>query len=172
MNLKLSIKRLKQEPGVPFLLEGELTLPAIEHGGTVMALGTRLSFRGEAVYYGGKIHLALGIKAEVERECSRCLRHFTVTVEKDERITLREEREVGLEDDDFTYPDEVEEVSLLPYLQSLVLSSLEPKPLCRSDCRGLCPSCGVDLNEEEHRPDCPALRREIDPRLAQLLDLL
>jgi uncharacterized protein len=41
-------------------------------------------------------------------------------------------------------------------LESRVLSSivfsLDPHPLCRPDCRGLCPVCGVNLNEHpEHR---------------------
>ena len=90
---------------------------------------------------------------------------------------LREEREVGLADDDFTYPDEAEEVSLLPYLQSLVFGSLTPKPLCRTDCRGLCASCGANLNREGHRPLCPELlgeevEGEIDPDLARLSELL
>lgn len=170
--MNLPIKRLKKEPGLAFPFSGEVELPPIAHGGTVMAQGSRVAFRGQAVYQGGKIHLALAIEAEVERECSRCLARFTQKIEKEEEITLREEHEVRLEDDDFTYPDEAEEVALEPYLQSLILSELGPKPLCRPDCRGLCPSCGVNLNEEEHHPDCPALHPEVDPRLAQLLDLL
>ena len=38
------------------------------------------------------------------------------------------------------------------------------KVICRSDCRGLCPHCGANLNNEECRCDTPS----IDPRLAQL----
>jgi uncharacterized protein len=170
--MNLPIKQLKKEPGMAFPFSGQIELPPIAHGGTVMAQGSRVAFHGRAVYQGGKVHLTLALKAEVERECSRCLAHFTQTVEKEEEITLREEHEVRLEDDDFTYPDEAEEVAIEPYLQSLILSALGPKPLCAPDCRGLCPSCGVNLNEEEHHPDCPALRPEVDPRLAQLLDLL
>ncbi len=170
--MNLPIKQLKKEPGMVFPFSGKVELPPIGHGGIVIAQKSRVAFQGQAVYQGGKIHLALALKAEVERECSRCLARFTQTIEKEERITLREESEVRLEDEDFTYPDEAEEVALEPYLQSLILSALDPKPLCAPDCRGLCPSCGVNLNEEEHHPNCPALRPEVDPRLAQLLDLL
>ena len=42
------------------------------------------------------------------------------------------------------------------------------KPLCRPDCRGLCPHCGCDLNIEQ----CDCKDEQLDPRLAVLGDLL
>jgi hypothetical protein len=39
------------------------------------------------------------------------------------------------------------------------------KPVCKNDCRGLCPVCGVNRNLEE----CACVGEEIDPRLAPLL---
>jgi len=170
--MTLNVKQLKLAPGRAFPIMGEVELPAIEHEGMIMAFTTRLHFQGEAVYLPETIYLTLQIKAQVERECSRCLKHYTVSIEREEEIALREERDVGLEDDDFAYPDGAEEVDLAPYLESLVLGALDPKPLCRPDCRGICPYCGADLNEEGHRPGCPALQREADPRLAQLAELL
>jgi uncharacterized protein len=170
--MTLKVKQLKLAPGRAFPLRGEVELPAVEHEGMPIASGMRISFQGEAVYQPETIYLSLQIRAEVERECSRCLKHYAVSIEREEEIALREERDVGLEDDEFAYPDGAEEVDLTPYLRSLVLSMLDPKPLCRPDCRGICPYCGVDLNEEGHHPGCLALRREVDPRLAQLLELL
>lgn len=170
--MTLNVKQLKLAPGRAFPLTGEVELPLIEHEGTVMAFRTQIFFQGEAVYQPEAIYLTLNIKAEVERECSRCLKHYTVPIEREEQIALREERDVSLEDDKFAYPDGAEEVDLAPYLESLILSTLGPKPLCRPDCRGICPYCGVDLNEEGHRPGCKALQREVDPRLAQLAELL
>jgi uncharacterized protein len=41
------------------------------------------------------------------------------------------------------------------------------KPLCRPDCRGLCPVCGVDMNVAT----CECERDEGDPRLAVLRGL-
>ncbi|MEE0776702.1 MAG: DUF177 domain-containing protein, partial [Bacillota bacterium] len=39
---------------------------------------------------------------------------------------------------------------------------------CREDCKGLCPSCGQNLNNKE----CSCDKSPIDPRLAVLADLL
>ena len=48
-----------------------------------------------------------------------------------------------------------------------VFLSLPSKLLCKEDCKGICPQCGKNLNEGPC--DC---KKEIDPRLAALLDLL
>jgi uncharacterized protein len=47
--------------------------------------------------------------------------------------------------------------------------ALPPRLLCREDCRGLCPVCGIDLNTvdpDEHRHE-PAP----DPRWSKLSEL-
>ena len=46
--------------------------------------------------------------------------------------------------------------------------TLPAKVLCRPDCAGLCPVCGVDLN---HADDDHAHEREPDPRWAKLTEL-
>lgn len=45
--------------------------------------------------------------------------------------------------------------------------SLPIKPLCKADCRGLCPTCGKNLNEGS----CSCLQEQGDPRLALLRGL-
>jgi uncharacterized protein len=39
-------------------------------------------------------------------------------------------------------------------LREVIMAELPELPLCRPDCRGLCPGCGVNLNREACR--CPA----------------
>ena len=53
-------------------------------------------------------------------------------------------------------------------LRENVLLNLPTQPLCRADCRGLCPRCGVDLNETSCQCETP----EPDPRLRPLQHLL
>jgi uncharacterized protein len=48
-----------------------------------------------------------------------------------------------------------------------VLLALPLKVICQSDCRGLCPNCGANLNHEECRCETHAT----DPRLAPLARL-
>ena len=50
-----------------------------------------------------------------------------------------------------TNPDAFEivgdQLDLMPMVRELVLLDAPEAPLCRPDCAGLCPVCGVDLNE-------------------------
>ena len=59
------------------------------------------------------------------------------------------------------YRDEV--LDLDDLVREEVLLAMPYKPLCKSDCRGLCPHCGVDLNTETCQCAPPP-----DPRLAAL----
>lgn len=59
-------------------------------------------------------------------------------------------------------------VDLEPMVRDEVLDMVDPLPLCRPDCPGLCPQCGIRLADApaDHHHD------DIDPRLAALATLL
>ena len=69
----------------------------------------------------------------------------------------------GDPDDDEAYPIVEDELDLAPMVRDAVVLELPLAPLCREDCRGLCPHCGADRNHESC--DCSAPR---DPRWASL----
>ncbi|MDD5558704.1 DUF177 domain-containing protein [Candidatus Methylomirabilis sp.] len=52
-------------------------------------------------------------------------------------------------------------------LRENVLLNLPLQPLCRAECRGLCPRCGINLNESS----CQCRVQENDPRLLPLQHL-
>jgi len=49
----------------------------------------------------------------------------------------------------------------------MVILSVPMKPLCKEDCKGLCPVCGANLNYE----DCGHTQEKVDPRLLKLKEL-
>jgi uncharacterized protein len=59
-------------------------------------------------------------------------------------------------------------IDLSPIVRDLSLLDLPMQPICRPDCRGLCPECGQNLNEGE----CDCDRGDVDPRLEALRKLL
>lgn len=73
--------------------------------------------------------------------------------------------EVVSEDLDL-FPYDGERVDLEPLLREQFVLSVPYAPLCREDCKGLCPQCGVDRNATT----C-ACEKPIDPRLAALKGL-
>lgn len=64
--------------------------------------------------------------------------------------------------DEETYIGKV--LDLDPSVREALLLALPPYPVCREDCKGLCPKCGNDLNAGE----CGCDRTVPDPRWAAL----
>ncbi len=124
-------------------------------------------------------------KAELTVPCGRCLAPVSVDLPVDFELTLvpREEYEVaprGERDDNkgpvagsFDPQDAEEEVftgkviDLDPLVREQLVLSLPAYPVCREDCKGLCPVCGGNLNERE----CGCDRHVPDPRWAGLKKL-
>jgi uncharacterized protein len=111
--------------------------------------------------------LRLRFDGAVAGACMRCLEPARVEVEVDAR--------------EVDQPASRDEELLSPYVSDGVLDvgawahdalalALPPQVLCRPECAGLCPVCGVSLNEV----DAGAHRHESapDPRLAKLRELL
>lgn len=125
-------------------------------------------------------HLSGRIRASLELACSRCLEPFAFPI--DAPFDLRylpqhmnmggggeadeddaEAEEVG--GDDLTtafYRDD--QIDLVQLVREQLFLALPMKPLHREDCRGLCPSCGTNLNETT----CACQTAWEDPRLAPL----
>jgi len=71
-----------------------------------------------------------------------------------------DERAAG---DEEAYLVENDFVDLAPLVHDAILLDLPLAPLCREDCQGLCPYCGIDRNEATC--DCQA---PVDARWATL----
>jgi uncharacterized protein len=60
------------------------------------------------------------------------------------------------------------QIDLAPLLREYALLEIPISPICKPDCKGLCPVCGENLNET----DCGHSTRESDSPFAALKDLL
>lgn len=111
----------------------------------------------------------------VEQGCSRCLEPFRQDLDVPFDVSYLplsenagvEEREVEEDDlSDAFYRDD--QIDLRQLMEEQFYLTLPMKPLCREDCKGLCPSCGANLNEVT----CKCEVRWEDPRLAALKALM
>jgi uncharacterized protein len=122
----------------------------------------------------GQIRIAGEIKTKVELVCARCLEAVVDEVDRSFDLFYSplpkgvKPEEARLKDDDVEIGFfEGEGLFLADVLREQVLLALPMKVICRSDCRGLCPNCGANLNHEECRCETHAT----DPRLAPLARL-
>lgn len=66
------------------------------------------------------------------------------------------------------FPIENDQIDLVAVVRETILIDLPDAPLCRADCRGLCATCGADLNEAT----CGCVHEEVDPRWSALDGIL
>ncbi len=108
-------------------------------------------------------------EATFDEECSRCLAtvRMRVAAEFEEQyfatvgVESGESLEVAPLDAKTIASDFL--IDLTPLIVEELLLALPLAPLCRPDCRGLCPECGEDLNQQPHQHAAP-----VDDRWAEL----
>lgn len=99
-----------------------------------------------------KLLLTCKVKTKVLLECSRCLDLYPQELEFSYEEVYTEEpfRIIGkLTEEDFKYTIENNMVNVSKSVRENIIMNLPIKPLCREDCKGLCPICGKNLNREK-----------------------
>jgi uncharacterized protein len=129
---------------------------------------------GEVSRNAAKTDVRGSVKAPLEIDCTRCLtpvrRDLDVVFQIDfvDREFLPESKETHLERNDLdTDIIEGDEIDLVEIAREQILLNLPETTLCREECKGICATCGKDLNEGE----CRCGEDEIDPRWAALKNL-
>ena len=113
---------------------------------------------------GGGWSLQLRLRAELHGPCMRCLEPASPFFEVDAREI---DQPGDGEELDSPYVDN-EVVDVDAWTRDALSLTLPTQILCRPDCLGLCPECGIDLNNagpEHHHDKGP------DPRWAALAEL-
>ena len=99
--------------------------------------------------------------------CDRCAADFTRDVEFPIDVVLVSELANEENEDEWVFPLEGDSADLEDIVRTVFVLNMDSKLLCKPDCQGLCCRCGKNLNDGPC--DC---RKEIDPRLAALRQLL
>jgi len=114
-----------------------------------------IDIEGESLYnFNGSIELTrtqdgliaqVVVDVEVESECSRCLKLFQnkISSEFKEFFTFPY---VDASEDEIRVPEDGN-IDFEPILHDYLLMEMPIKPVCQSDCLGLCVICGQDLNQ-------------------------
>jgi uncharacterized protein len=102
------------------------------------------------------------IEGDVELPCRRCLGDASGHVDEEAHLIFAEAGAEGVEDDPdvFLLDDRSPELDLRPAVREQWLLNVPTYALCRDDCKGLCPSCGAELNAGP----CECVSSEAQPR--------
>lgn len=163
--IKLNVASIKKE------LVGKLKFNLEVSGAELALVPAEIDLSGPVVIDGSLTNtgevllLQAELTTSVKRNCARCLSAFTVNTE----VSVLEEyyplTVQGTTEDVFFYENDV--VDVTEALREALLLAEPLQPLCHEDCRGLCPKCGCNLNQES----CACSKQSVDPRLAVLKNL-
>ena len=164
--------------GATLPVAGHIDLPGYELGEHEFRVPDGIDYDVMLTNAGEGI-LATGIvRAHVLGSCDRCLEDaaFDVAAELDEYFLFeapaQSEMSDGEDEVDFSLVSDDDTIDLAEPIIEAVLMETPFVVLCREDCKGLCPTCGANLNEG----DCGcAAKREAeaaaDSPFAALKDL-
>lgn len=123
---------------------------------------------GQVVNTAGVLTLTGELTAGMLCRCDRCGREFELEKKLELNIPLCADMDGESEDAD-VFPLDGDGIELDEVLSSVFILNTDSKLLCSDDCKGLCPTCGKNLNDGP----C-SCTKPVDPRLAvlgQLLDI-
>jgi uncharacterized protein len=161
--IRVNVERIKDSEGETLLFREEVDLPCIDK--------EEISFAGpvnieiELISSGKKIQAEGTIQAVIRRPCDRCLSPVEFLVEapfKEIYFSTGTNQNNVMQDEWIPFKNEI--IDIEPEVIKSLIMALPMKVLCEQNCRGLCPSCGQNLNIEK----CGCSREIIDPRLAVL----
>lgn len=126
-----------------------------------------LIFKSEEV---GKVHLTGSFRVVLEIPCDRCLKPLRkeINCEFDQWLfSEMYKSKLGDEDAEADCFLQGSEFDVYEFVNLCVLMNMPSKVLCKDDCKGLCPVCGQDKNEN----DCGCDSFVPDPRMAAIADI-
>ncbi|MGA1841174.1 MAG: YceD family protein [bacterium] len=130
------------------------TIKGLDSNGENIILKEPVTLKANVKRVGSKILVKGVIKTLVQLECGRCLEDFLYHVDEDFTATFlpAEQRpkepdlELDSEDLDVSFY-EGKIIDLSELVREEILLAIPMNPLCRVNCRGVCPECGKNLNE-------------------------
>lgn len=160
---KIDIAALKNRPGqrqeiiiedilTPSADRSELKLKGpIKVTLTLENIGLEFLVQGEA-------------EALIESNCARCLKDFDLALNVEFAQLFTDQPDLDNEDEMAIIADKID---IKPVVEEALLLDIPFSRICGQDCKGICPKCGQDLNEN----DCGCPKEEIDIRMVKLLEL-
>ncbi len=156
MKLTIDLTKIKDDLGSKLTVKREFDLDKINiHGNEIsMAQPGKLDLD---IFNSDTTYLVIGqVSLRLKTSCTRCLKEFIMPLSFDLDLQI---------DKDEVEQDEIEIAQDI--IEGIILS-FPSQAICDEGCQGLCPSCGVNLNQK----DCNCMMHKVDPRLADLEKLL
>ena len=156
-------------------LEGVFDPEAIDFSGENSRQVGPLAWSATAERAGEEVRIAGSLSVQMEQSCSRCLEPARCSIEKTFDLFFRESDEDLIDEDDLALTEEDTrtaffsgtQLAIGDVLREQILLALPMKALCRVDCKGLCPVCGTNRNQNT----CTCSGEVFSPHMEKLLEI-
>ena len=162
--MHLNVNRILHTPGASQDFHFEMDLSELDFGGMYPVVRP-VVVDGQVRNQAGVLHCELQADTTLRSVCARCAKEFDESKCVFFSCILAEEKQEEENEDIVVL--EKDEVDLAELARTAFILDMDTISLCSEDCEGLCPGCGVNLNEEPCR-----CKKQVDPRLAALAKLL
>ena len=160
----LNVQKIINAPGERIEFQFDLDLSDVDFGGLYPAQNP-VVVTGDVWNTAGMLLLQFEAGTTLKSVCDRCLKPFDNPKSVRCEYVLAEQVEDESNDDIIVLENGCVDVGDLA--RTAFILEMDAKTLCSEDCKGICPGCGVDLNQGS----CTC-KKEVDPRLAVLAKLL
>ena len=160
----LNVQKIINAPGERISFQFDLDLSNVDFGGLYPAANP-VVVTGQAQNTAGMLVLQFTAGTVLQSVCDRCLAPFESPKSVHCEYILAERLENGESDEIVLLEDGAVDVGELA--RTAFILEMDGKTLCSEDCKGICPGCGVNLNQGS----CTC-QKAADPRWAALAQLL
>ena len=160
----LNVQKIINAPGERMDFRFALDLSDVDFGGRY-PVQNPVVVTGHVQNTAGMLTMEFEADTVLKSVCDRCMKPFDEA--KTVRYACMLADELADEENDDIILLENHTVDVGDLAKTIFILEMDTKTLCSEDCKGLCPGCGVDLNQGS----CTC-KKEVDPRLAVLAKLL
>ena len=164
----LELINILKNDGASLPVDVSIDFGNVSFGGVDYSFSAPCVIKGSVRNISGVLRLCASVSGQAQVPCGRCTAPVEIPVNYniDETLTSATEGESAEDDGDLIVLHgstlDLKQVALDNFF-----SNAGTKYLCKPDCKGLCPHCGVDRNKTECSCECDVT----DPRLSVLNDL-
>lgn len=131
--MNIDVNRIPQQG---LLLQEVIDASALDLDTELLKFHRPIEVRARVSRITNTVTVELDVATAISATCSRCLEEFVIDFKKQPRLNYIADKSAAL-------------IDLNPVIAEEIILDFPLNPLCRLDCRGLCPKCGKDLNQEK-----------------------
>ena len=143
MASELNVLRALRHPGQEYPFTADLVLEEMEFTGDPIFFHD-IKVEGVMMGAGERVSVRAEVEAVMKSRCFRCLEDVEMPIKAQVDAEFAKEEDP---DDPDLYVFEASTIELTDAVRDALVMEIPTRIICSEDCKGLCPSCGVNRNK-------------------------